>query len=633
MSENTLSTDDVDYSQILDQMNVCVVVINADGKIIRVNQSAIAMFGYSSSQMLNSNVSLLMPPLHANRHDEYIKRHLDTDKSTVVGCGRYLEGLKADGTVFPIHVSLGRHMDGGAVFFIGVIHDLSEIQQNRNRALRFGQIIEESVNEIYVFRPDTLVFSFVNRGALTNLGYSSVEMETMTPLDVKKNFTESSFRALLKPLLEKEVDRVSFQSTHTRKDGSVYDTDVVFHLSTVVSPNEIVVIIVDCTERNRLLDAVQMAQKMNTIGELAGGIAHDFNNLLTVIVGNLEMLETSKNDEESLDLIAEARQAANRGAQITSRLLSFSRQKTLIPKRLNINDVVLDLSDLLTRSAGSSIIVSLMLSPNICTVKADQSQLDNALLNLTINARDAMPNGGTLTISSRNRSVSPTDAEPLQIPAGKYAELVVADTGTGIEPDELQRIFEPFYTTKPKSGGSGLGLSMAYGFAKQSGGILQVQSKRGEGSTFSMLLPCNSSSLVDVSRGSIPGRAVAKGISVLLVEDEESVRKLTARRLLNLGYEVIESSSAEEALSIYSNSLEIGLILTDMVMSGKLSGWDLFIKIRETNASLPIIITSGYSNELKQMDISTFKHLSILHKPYTEDVLGAFVSDALSDII
>lgn len=630
MSGREFVYKDLEYAHILDQMDVAVIVTDKDGRMVNINQSAQRMFGYLSSQMLEHNVSLLMPPIHASQHSGYIKQHLDTGVSTVVGCGRRLQGRKSDGTVFPVHVSLGRHEQGDAVMFIGIVHDLSDLEEYRNQALRFGQIVEESVNEIYVFKHDTLEFTHVNRGSLTNLGYHLSEMKKMTPLDVKKRFTESSFRALIAPLVNGEVDRVSFQSTHTRKDGSQYDIDVVLYLSTVVSPAEIISVILDCTQRNRLLEAVQVSQKMESVGQLTGGIAHDFNNLLTVIAGNLELLETSQNNEEKLDLINEARQAAARGAQITARLLSFSMQKSLEPKLLNVNDIVLDLSDLLTRSAGSCIVVSLVLSPNMWLVKADQSQLDSALLNLTINARDAMPDGGTLTIATRNRAVSASEAERLKLPAGDYAELSVADSGTGIEAEHLHKVFEPFFSTKPKHLGSGLGLSMVYGFARQSGGGLWVDSKHGEGSVFTLLLPRDCAQVAEDTREKTHSSKNSQDICVLLVEDEESVRKLTARRLLSLGYKVIEASNALEAMDIFSNTLEIGLILTDMVMPGEMSGQDLYRKIRKINEKLPIIITSGFSVELNHMENSDDASVLMLHKPYTLDELDSCVSDALS---
>lgn len=620
--KNYSSVPGADHAEILEQVGVAVITINADGLIQHVNCSTSRMFGYAEHQMLQQNVKLLMPDAHAAHHDGYLLHHLRTGEKRIIGKGRYVQAKRADGSLFSIHLSVGRHELNGELFFTGIIHDLTLQHADRDNALRFGRIIEESSNEIFVFRADTLKFTLVNRGAQENLGYEPEELLQMTPVEIKTDFTEDAFRTLIAPLLTRDTDRVAFQSRHCRKDGSHYSTDAVLHLTSNNEPLEIVAIIKDCTERNRMLNAVQQSQKMDAIGQLTGGIAHDFNNLLTVITGNLELLDMSISAEPDKELIMEARTAASRGAQLTERLLSFARQSVLSEKRVDLTDAILDLSVLLRRSVGETISLHTVLSPDIWAVKTDPSQLDSALMNLVINARDAMPYGGAVTIEIHNQVLSPSQAELLELPAGNYVELVVSDTGTGIDPHYLPKIFDPFFTTKSKSRGHGLGLSMVYGFARQSGGCLRVASKLGEGSQFSLWLPRDWAPVKEVSTAALLVEQPPNQHCILLVEDEESVRRLTMRRLLHMGHSVIEASNADEALTLFNDHPQISLVFTDMVMPGTLSGWDLSNAILKHSPKMPVIISSGYSEQLTIGTTAQRDTVFLLQKPYSMDELS-----------
>jgi len=631
VTEKTLNYG-ANHEEILEQVPVSVITINAQGQILHTNRATADMFGYSDAAMQGKNVSLLMPEHHGKRHDGYLERHLRTGENRIVGKGRLVEGRRADGRIFPMHLAVGKFERDGKIFFTGIVHDLTMHYLARDQASRFGRIIDNSVNEILVFRADSLKFTLANKGALNNLGYSMDELCQMTPVDIKSEHTEESFRKLIAPLYQGETGRLMFQAIHQRKDGSFYDADVMLHLSDAVMPPEFVAIIQDCTERNAMLAAVQQSQKMDSIGQLTGGIAHDFNNLLTVITGNLELLEMTTKDRESLELIEEARSASTLGANLTSRLLSFARRSTLVPTQLNLNDVVIDLSDLLKRSVGESISLHTVLEPDIWPVKLDQSRLDSALMNLAINARDAMSGTGTLVIETSNLSLSASEAESFSLPAGNYAVLSVTDTGSGIEASDLNHVFEPFYTTKSKSNGHGLGLSMVYGFVRQSGGHLTVESEIGKGACFKMLLPRDWQSDNDQEQeeesDSPPNRHY--GAKVLLVEDDDSVRRLTLRRLRHMGYRVSEASNAAEALEIYRSHGEFDLMFTDMVMPGELNGLQLAQAIHEQQPDLPVIVASGYSEQLAAKEVASEHGILILQKPYTLDNLALILSKALN---
>lgn len=624
-----LTNQSPNHQEILEQVGVAVITINSKGIMVRTNRATGDMFGYSDTLMHGQNVSILMPEHQATRHDGYLLHHLETGDNRIIGKGRRVEGQRADGSVFPIHLAVGKYEKDGEIYFTGIVHDLTVQDHAQDQASRFGRIIDASVNEIFVFSAETLKFKLVNRGALNNLGYSMDELLLMTPADIKPDYTAQSFRKLVGPLYKGETDRLMFQSVHQRKDGTRYDADIVLQLSDAVIPPEFVAIIQDCTERNAMLAAVQQSQKMDSIGQLTGGIAHDFNNLLTVITGNLELLEMCTKDSGSLELIEEARSASALGANLTSRLLSFARRSTLVPKRLNLNDVVLDISDLLKRSVGESISFHTILEPEIWPVKLDQSLLDSALMNLAINARDAMSGKGTLIIQTSNRALSATEADLYGMASGNYTVISVTDTGTGISEDEVNQVFEPFYTTKSKSNGHGLGLSMVYGFVRQSGGHLKVESEIDKGTCFTMLLPRDWQPTVEQEHSKANHLPVANRARILLVEDDHSVRRVTLRRLRHMGHDVIEASNADEALEKFRDNPQFDLIFTDVVMPGKLNGLQLVQSVHEFNPDIPIILSSGYSEQLAASDDPIERGIVVLQKPYTLDELELSIAKAL----
>jgi PAS domain S-box-containing protein len=618
-----------DHEEILEQVGIAVLTINAKGILLHTNQAAVAMFGYTHAQMLGNNVSMLMPPYRSVQHDGYLEHYLNTGEERIIGKGRRVEGLRANGSIFPMHLAVGKFENNGEIFFTGIVHDLTAQEIVQDEALRFGRIIDKSINEIFVFTSDTLQFTLVNSGALNNLGYTLEELMCLSPFDIKAGYTEESFRTLVAPLLSGELDRLVFQTVHNRKDGTQYDADIVLHLSDAVNPPEFVAIIQDCTERNTLRAAMQQSQNLDSIGQLTGGIAHDFNNLLTVITGNLELLEINTRDTDSLELIEEVRSAASLGANLTSRLLSFARRSALSPQRLNLNDLVLDMSDLLKRSVGDGISFHTILDPEVCMVKLDHSLLDSALMNLSINARDAMSGIGTLTIQTSNRTVSSSQAAILGIAAGYYAVITISDTGTGISPEDLQRVFEPFHTTKPMSGGHGLGLSMVYGFTRQSGGCLTVESEKGSGAKFTIYLPKDWSS--DEEEKPLPTDTSTLSLRkiILLVEDDDSVRRLTERRLRHMGHDVISAINGSEGLAKFRDHPEIDLLITDIVMPGDLNGWQLLSNVRNERTQLPVIVSSGYSEQLADQDDTLKAAVVVLHKPYSFDELKSSISLAL----
>ena len=372
-------------------------------------------------------------------------------------------------------------------------------------------------------------------------------------------------------------------------------------------------------ELARQQEQLRQAQKMETLGQLTGGVAHDFNNLLTAIMGNLEMLETRVGDDAATRAMVEAAQeAAGLGADLTGRLLAFARRQPLDSKRIALNDVVLDMGDLLARTLGENVRIDTVLANPLDPVTTDPSQLRNALLNLAINARDAMPNGGQLTIETANVAFDEAYAYGhIEVTAGDYVMLAVSDTGHGMPSEVRERVFEPFFTTKDVGKGSGLGLSMVYGFVKQSGGHIRLYSEVGHGTTVGLYWPRAADNVAEAERHHDPtAMPEARRETVLVVEDDPRVMQVTVQRLKTLGYTVLEAETAAAALEILAASPTVDLVFSDVVMPGGMSGSDLAQVVRKSYPSIKVLLSSGYSRHAGIETAAIDGDTPWLQKPY-----------------
>ena len=389
-------------------------------------------------------------------------------------------------------------------------------------------------------------------------------------------------------------------------------------------------------ERTRELEQQQevlrQAQKMEAVGQLTGGVAHDFNNLLTAILGNLEMLEMwHGGDERSGKAISQAQEAADLGAELTGRLLAFARRQPLDPKAVSLSDIVLEMSDLLSRTLGETIEINTVLANPLSDALVDPIQVQNALLNLAINARDAMPDGGKLTIETANVILDEDYArDHAEVTVGDYVLLSVTDNGIGMASDIRTRVFEPFFTTKSVGKGSGLGLSMVYGFVKQSGGHIRLYSEAGHGTAISLYFP-KAQGITDAAAAAETEEAMprARGEVVLVVEDEPRVRQVTVQRLETLGYEVLEAESGPAALDRLADSSAVDLVFTDVVMPGGMTGRDLAEEIRERYPQIKVMLTSGYAEEAGIASDASGDSIVWLRKPYRLADLARKVRDVL----
>jgi len=374
----------------------------------------------------------------------------------------------------------------------------------------------------------------------------------------------------------------------------------------------------EITEQKRMQAALVQAQKMEAIGQLTGGLAHDFNNLLTVIIGNLAALQDHRSDDgEVQEFVEPALQSARRGVQLIKRLLTFSRQQPLEPQAVNIGRLVGSLSKLVRRSLPESIVVSSDLSGASIHVLADPGQLESALLNFALNARDAMPNGGRLHIAARSVELA-GEAAAFDILPGRYALLEVADNGSGMDAATLARVFEPFFTTKRFGLGSGLGLSMAYGFVKQSGGGISIQSQPGQGTTVLMALPLTTPE-ADSDTSAEDAKFTAGGELVLLVEDDPDVRRVVRQQLVDFGHPVIEAESGVQAIEMIEQIADIAIVVSDVIMPGGINGRQLANLVLRDRPQLRVLLMSGYADETGD-DVAS--ELPVLAKPFTRQDLA-----------
>lgn len=400
------------------------------------------------------------------------------------------------------------------------------------------------------------------------------------------------------------------------------------------SPRGFVICLEDITERQAVEEQLRQSQKMEAVGQLTGGIAHDFNNLLGIIIGNLDLLRGRPNlDEDSAEILNDASEAALRGADLTRRLLAFARRQPLQPRRVDINTLVSGTAKLLHRTLGTTIEVRLSLAADLGAVLVDPTQLATALTNLAVNARHAMPHGGQLVISTRNAFLDAAyAAQHAEVTAGSYVALEVTDTGAGMPPDILARAFEPFFTTKDVGMGTGLGLSMVFGFAKQSDGHVKIYSEVGHGTTVRLYLPevpeTKRDKTTDTSADEMP--LAQRCETVLAVEDDDKLRRLLVRQLMELGYTVLEAEGPQLALALLAEGARVDLLLTDVVMPGGISGWELARDATRLRPGLRTVFTSGFPNGAFGSHGGVPEGAHLLAKPYRKEELARMVRRRLA---
>ncbi len=494
---------------------------------------------------------------------------------------------------------------------------------------KYRQLFEGNPAAMFVYDAETLRFLAVNEAAVRRYGYTREEFLGMTLIDMRPAEEAGRLREVLAQYRGGAARATGLR--HARRDGTLLDVEVTFDDIEFEGRPARLAVVEDVTERHRLEGQLRQAQKMEAVGQLAGGIAHDFNNLLTAIVGYATLLErTLPPDaaarEEAQEIIGAARRAAN----LTHQLLAFSRKQVLRPTVVDVNVVVRDIERILHRVIGEHITLRTSLDPGLAPVLADPSQLDQVIMNLAVNARDAMPGGGRITIETAN---VPLDTELAQVHPdarpGGYVLLTVSDTGTGLSPDATAHLFEPFFTTKEVGKGTGLGLATVYGIVRQSGGFIGVDSEPGRGTRFRIYLPRAESPAKEPVKSHVaPSTASLEAGTVLVVEDEAGVRHLARDVLRRSGYRVLEAADGAEALRLVAQEGTIDLLLTDVVMPG-MSGAELAERFRALRPRARVLYASGYADEALGSHGLPSGGVPYLQKPFEPDDLVRRVRELL----
>ena len=490
--------------------------------------------------------------------------------------------------------------------------------------------VDQSPASVFITDPQGTI-QYVNRKFTEVTGYARDEAIGQNPRMLKSDLTPPEhYAALWAAIRRGETWRAEIQNR--RKTGALYWDAV------VISPirdsqgviSHFLAIQEDVTERKRLEEQLRQAQKMEAVGRLAGGVAHDFNNVLTAIFGYAELVaEEFPKDSPARQDIEEIRKASHRAAALTRQLLAFSRQQVLEPIVLCLNDLVEDVDKMLQRLIGEDVALSLTLAPGLGNARVDPGQFHQVLMNLVVNARDAMPTGGKLLIETANADLTEQYAEVHQpVSPGRYVMLAVSDTGIGMDRETKAKIFEPFFTTKEKGRGTGLGLSTVYGIVKQSGGYIWVYSEPGRGTTFKIYLP-----QVDAPAKPLAPPAEARGVAgtetILLAEDDEILRPLAKGLLEKLGYRVLDAESAEQALALARHHAGvIHLLVADVVMPGA-SGRELARRLAESRPDTRVLYMSGYTDDAIVQHGMLEPGLHFLQKPFTPAALARKLREVL----
>jgi PAS domain S-box-containing protein len=497
-----------------------------------------------------------------------------------------------------------------------------EVQRSEER---YRMLFEASPMPMWVYDADTLSFLAVNDAAVRHYGYPRDEFLAMRITDIRPPEDVPSLLVDVKARGGPGSPNAKVWR-HIRKDRSIISVEITAGRITFEGRKAALVLAHDVTDRLRLEQRLAEAEKMEAIGRLAGGVAHDFNNLLTVIAGYAEILHARHGGEET----AEISRAAAQAAALTHQLLAFSRRQVLHPRVVDLNQIVAGMETMLQRIIGDDISVGIRLAPGLAAVEADRAQLERVILNLAANARDAMPNGGVLTIETANAEVDEAqvvthgDGSP-----GPHVLLAVSDTGVGMDEDVAKHLFEPFFTTKPAGAGTGLGLATVFGVVKQSGGGIYVYSEPGRGSTFKIYLPA-AADTAEVTEVVVDPRAERGSETIMVVEDDEGVRELVRLMLEANGYEVLTVHDAEEAARLCT-ARGIDLLLTDVVMPG-VSGSELAERLGALAPDMRILFMSGYSDEAVVRHGELSEAAAFLEKPFTEKALARKVREVLDEV-
>jgi PAS domain S-box-containing protein len=636
------------FYKFLDAVPDAMILVDREGRIMSVNTRAEQLFGYDRQELVGAPIEQLMPEHVRRMHQAYLEGYVAAPHARQMGSGQELAGQKRDGTQFPAEIALSPVDTPEGQMFLAAVRDVSETHrahQARARVhydacvARIGQIALAATNlgEAIEDTPELVAQTLGADAALIALrtlnrlkepsvqasyGIDRNTIETLPwPLQLLSDKAVADAiqvpgfrRHVLIPLIDR--DETAGILLVLSRSNREFNREARHFLSSVAN------LLAVAMQRIRVEEQLAHAQRLESVGQLTGGIAHDFNNMLTVISGNLQILEDELADRPAArEIVGNALRAAGRGADLTHKLLVFARRQRLAPRASDPHKLLEELASMLRRTLGESVQLAIHVATAVPPVFADPAQLESALVNLALNARDAMPRGGELTLTVEQRLVAADDAASAELKPGYYVVFGVRDTGLGMAKEVLARAFEPFFTTKELGKGSGLGLSMVYGFAKQSGGHVQVRSKLGYGTGVELYLP--TAQVAETLREAMPAISPPRGQeTILVVEDEAAVREIAIAFLRSFGYTVLSAARAEPALEMLSAHDEIALLFSDVVLGAGMSGKELAVAARRLRPTLGVLLTSGYEPDAAGPDADEF---ALLPKPYRREELSGAV--------
>jgi PAS domain S-box-containing protein len=634
MAENEHPSSAANKFELLVQSvtDYAIYMLDTKGHVTSWNAGARLFKGYEADEIIGEHFSRFYTPEECEQQVPRIA--LETAQRE----GRFAtEGwrVRKDGTRFWAHVVIDQIRDpaGQLVGFAMVTRDLTDRraaeQELRASEERF-RLLVQSVTDyaIYMLDPDGRVSSW-NAGAQRFKGYSSDEIMGE---HFSRFYTEEDREAGIPGIAldtARNEGRFEAEGWRVRKDGSR------FWATVIIDPirNEAGELIGftkvtrDLTEKRAIEEQLRQSQKMEAVGQLTGGLAHDFNNLLTGISGSLEMMQIRMAQGRTAEFdryLMAAQGAVKRAAALTHRLLAFSRRQTLDPKPTNVNRLLSDLEELVRRTVGPSIKVEVVGASGLWPTLVDPNQLENAVLNLCVNARDAMPGGGRLTIEAANKWLDDRAARNHDLPVGQYVSVCVTDTGTGMTADVIAKAFDPFFTTKPIGEGTGLGLSMVYGFARQSGGQVRIYSELGQGTTMCLYLPRHAEDDSVQEEVELPTDmdAAGGGEVVLVIDDDPTIRMLVGEVLAESGYAVIEAPDGPAGLKVLDSNARIDLLITDVGLPGGMNGRQVADAARVSRPNLKILFITGYAENAVIGQTRLENGMFVMTKPFQMDMLA-----------
>ena len=636
-SEKAVRDSETRLRAIINTALDAVIEMNARGMITEWNPRAEVIFGWPRGVALGQKFSELnIPPRHRDAYECSVQHLLRTGQEGPVLNRRVeLTGLRRDGTEFPIELSISPVKRGETYVFNAFVADITARKRAEETRIRLASIVESSEDAILSKTLDGIVTSW-NRGAERTFGYTADEaigkpIGLLIPQDRLDEESQIIERV-------KQGEHVThFETVWRKKDGK--EINIALTISPIEDGAGTIIgfskIARDITEQKGLEAQLRQSQKMEGVGQLAGGIAHDFNNLLTVINSYSDMVlgELDFSNPFLRNGIEQIKEAGYRAAMLTRQLLMFSRQQVLEPKVLDLNEVVSNIAKLLLRLIGEDITQVLCLHPALGRVKIDPGQMEQIIMNLAVNARDAMPDGGQLTIETGNVELDNAYAcTHALVQPGPYVMLAVSDTGCGMDAETQARIFEPFFTTKGPGNGTGLGLATVDGIVKQSGGNIGVYSELGKGTTLKIYLPRVEQTSVPPEPGPAPAETLRGSETVLLVEDDEMVRALAQAILERYGYHVLAARNVHDALRFaQEGSWQIHLLLTDTIMP-VMNGPELAKRFRSIRPETKILLMSGYTDKVISYTAALEPGTAFLPKPFTPQTLTHKVREVLNAI-